>query len=66
MSKDLGYVPAPAGPGKDGYNPKYKEGDSNYHRKNKNGQEGLKAEPNGTKAGDHLSDNNGTCNSDPS
>lgn len=66
MSKDLGYEDNTAGPGKDGYNPKYKEGLSNYHRKTKAGQEGQKVEKDGTKAGDHLSDNNGSCNSDPS
>ncbi len=66
MSKDLGYEDNTAGPGKDSYNPKYKEGLSNYHRKNKADQGGDVEKSGKENAGDCLSNNNGTVNSDPS
>ncbi len=40
MSDKLGYTPAPAGPGKDGYNTTGSEG-KNAHRKSKKRQDGV-------------------------
>lgn len=68
MSKELGYTPAPAGPGKDGYNTtgggKTGGGETNAHRKSKARQDGV-GQKDRVNAGDHLWNENGRVNGDP-
>jgi hypothetical protein len=67
MAKDLGYTPAPAGPGKDNYNTTGGGSGTDYtnaHRKTKKAQDG-QTEPDGPAARSHNWNEDGAVNGDP-